>query len=73
MLAVYRDCGVGVGSEGPVGEAEWVKRWRARKRLTDKLCNMLFVGSIQLVVIKYFSHPHSYTVDPRLRKDRILH
>lgn len=30
MLAVYRDRGRGAGA-GPVGEAEWVKRWRARQ------------------------------------------
>lgn len=44
VLAVYRDSGVGEGrGRGWGGETEWVKRWRATKRLADKLSNLLFV------------------------------
>lgn len=48
VLAVYRDSGVGEGSRRVGGEAERVKRWRARERLADAPSNLLFVVFIPL-------------------------
>lgn len=43
----------GRGVDGWVEEAEWVRRWRAIERLTDKLSNLLFVVPVLLVIVEY--------------------